>query len=231
MLGEYQKTQMYCSPQNFPMNCFLNEENNYIYVIYRHGQFLTFYQQNDGQIKKLNSSNILMKNNSSVNFLKNPINDPQQASIITNSTSLVYEKVEIQQLVSSGLGQMHLFQNCILIARHSNEILFFKHSNINEKNQYLIESNNRSGNTNSKYWKLYHTMHQQGQIFHSKGQEKLTLTTELKIYFFKFNPETWIPELESVIFNFMGCNKLIIGPNDLYMISHQVSQEDFVIYR
>ena len=29
----------------------------------------------------------------------------------------------------------------------------------------------------------------------------------------------------------MGCTKLIIGPNDLFMISHQVHQEDFVVYR
>jgi hypothetical protein len=57
------------------------------------------------------------------------------------------------------------------------------------------------------------------------------VTTNLKIYFYKFNRETWIPELDSAMFNFMACNKMISGPNDLYMISYQISQEDFVIYK
>ena len=64
IIGEYQKTQMFCSPQNFPMNCFLNEENNNIYVIYRHGQFLTFCENDDSKIKKSDSINVLQHSSS-----------------------------------------------------------------------------------------------------------------------------------------------------------------------
>lgn len=62
MIGEYHKTQMSSNPQNFPLDCFLDQENDNIYVIYRNGQFLTFYEEEKvDYIKRAESTNALQK--------------------------------------------------------------------------------------------------------------------------------------------------------------------------
>lgn len=45
-----------------------------------------------------------------------------------------------------------------------------------------------------------------GFIYFIKGNKRIQITTDDLIYFYLIDPETFEPELENVMFNFMGCN-------------------------
>lgn len=56
----------------------------------------------------------------------------------------------------------------------------------------------------------YHKLSIQGFIVQTKGSHKFNIITDRLIYFYKFDPEdkTFMPQLESTMFNFMVCNKM-----------------------
>ena len=45
-----------------------------------------------------------------------------------------------------------------------------------------------------------------GFIYYIKGNVRIQITTDDKIYFFMIDKETFMPILENVMFNFMTCN-------------------------
>jgi len=59
----------------------------------------------------------------------------------------------------------------------------------------------------------------------------MSVTTETKIYFYKFDSETNIPELSGLMYNFMACNRLIQGPKSKLILSYQTNQTDLMIYQ
>jgi len=89
------------------------------------------------------------------------------------------------------LGQMYLVYNDALIARSSSDILFFK----------MIKDED-----GKRYWKQYHSLEVRGFIYYIKGNIRIQVTTDEKIYFYLINKETFMPILENVMFNFMNCN-------------------------
>lgn len=50
-----------------------------------------------------------------------------------------------------------------------------------------------------------------GQLFFTKGNVRIQVTTDDRIYFFLIDNETLMPSLENVMFNFMGASQMIIG--------------------
>lgn len=116
------------------------------------------------------------------------------------------------------LGQMYLFNNKALIARSSSKILFFK--------QFEDEDD-----PNVKYWKIYRVLEHRGFIYFIKGNKRIQVTTDDKIYFYLIDPVTYEPELENVMYNFMGCNQMMFGSKVKYGITYKTSQKSFDIYR
>ena len=45
------------------------------------------------------------------------------------------------------------------------------------------------------------------------------------------DPETFIPKLENVMFNFMGCDQMMFGSKVKYGITYKSNQKSFDIYR
>lgn len=43
-------------------------------------------------------------------------------------------------------------------------------------------------------------------MYFIKGNTRIQITTDEVIYFYYINPETLIPELENVMYNFMECS-------------------------
>jgi len=41
-----------------------------------------------------------------------------------------------------------------------------------------------------------------------KGNNRFVVTDEEKIWFYNFDPETLMPSLENVMWNFMGCTQM-----------------------
>jgi hypothetical protein len=87
---------------------------------------------------------------------------------------------------------MYLVYNSALIARSSSDILFFR-TQIDE-------------DTGEKIWRQYKVIEKRGFIYYIKGNVRIQITTDEKIYFYLIHKETLEPILENVMYNYMGCN-------------------------
>ena len=104
---------------------------------------------------------------------------------------------------------MYLIYNTALAARSSSEIVFFK-----------IETEE---NTERRRWKQYHTIEERGFVYYIKGNVRIQITTEDKIYFYHMNEETFMPELENVMYNYMNCTTMMFGAKVRYGITYKTS--------
>ena len=100
-----------------------------------------------------------------------------------------------------------------LITRSSSSVLFFK---IDKETGLWKE-----------YKKFYNM---RGQIYFIKGNIRIQVTTDEKIYFFLINKETFEPTLENVMYNFMSCSQLMFGARVRYGISYKTNQPGFQIF-
>ena len=126
--------------------------------------------------------------------------------------------VKFEQMTDLDLGQMFMVNSRALIARSSSQILFFKQM-IDEEDETIKE------------WKQYNVVNRRGFIFFIKGNKRIQITTDEKIYFYLIDPETFEPTLENVMFNFMGCNQMMFGSRVKYGITYKANQKSFDIYR
>lgn len=56
------------------------------------------------------------------------------------------------------------------------------------------------------------------------------MTTDKEIFFYIINKDTLMPELENVMFNYMGCNQMMFGKRVRYGISYKSNQKCFDVY-
>jgi hypothetical protein len=82
---------------------------------------------------------------------------------------------------------MFLIFGKALVTQSSGSILFFKKNEISGKWTNYYELNNH-----------------RGQV--SKGNVRIQVTTDERIFFYIIDRETLLPELETVMNNFMGCS-------------------------
>ena len=87
---------------------------------------------------------------------------------------------------------MIMFGGECLIVRSSGNIYFFKQ---------IVDLTKKE-----ESWKLFHTIHVRGFIYYIKGNIRIQVTTEKLVYFYIINKDTFMPELENVMTNYMGCN-------------------------
>lgn len=136
-----------------------------------------------------------------------------QAFVINAANS---EQYTHERMTEMDLGQMYLVYNDALIARSSSDILFFK----------MIKDED-----GKRYWKQYHSLEVRGFIYYIKGNIRIQVTTDEKIYFYLINKETFMPILENVMFNFMNCNQMMFGSKVRYAVTYKTNQRSFDIYR
>jgi len=135
----------------------------------------------------------------------------RQGHSITTKPHDFNAKITQEVITTADLGQMHLVFDQALIVRSSNSILFFK----------KIEGR----------WTEYHKLDNiRGTIFFIRGNIRIQITTERKIYFYLINKRTLMPELENVMFNFMKCSSLMFGARVRYGIAFKANQPDFEIF-
>ena len=79
-----------------------------------------------------------------------------------------------------------------MICRSSSSIYFFKR--VENRMTKLIN------------WVLYHTISVRGFIYYIKGSIRIQVTTDAMIYFYLIEKDTFMPDLENVMYNYMGCN-------------------------
>ena len=117
---------------------------------------------------------------------------------------------------------MYLINNKALIARSSSKIVFFK---------IVEEEDENDPNKMNRFWKQYNQLDVRGFIYFIKGNKRIQVTTDDKIYFYLIDPETFEPTLENVMFNFMGCNQMMFGSKVKYGITYKTNQKAFTVYR
>ena len=126
------------------------------------------------------------------------------------------DKYYKEQIIDKDLGQMFLVNDKALIARSSSQILFFK--------QFVDKF------THEKSWKCYHTLDIRGFIYFIKGNKRIQITTDTKIYVYLIHPTTFEPKLENVINNFMDCTQMMFGSKVRYGITFKTNQKSFDIW-
>jgi hypothetical protein len=111
---------------------------------------------------------------------------------------------------------MYMLFEQALVSRSSNFILFFKKS-YKEKER--------------GEWKEYYRIEKmRGQIYFIRGNVRIQITTEDKIYFYMIHQETLMPSLDNVMFNFMKCTSLMIGSRVKYAIAFKIQEPVIRIY-
>ena len=70
-------------------------------------------------------------------------------------------------------------------------------------------------------WVQYHDIKVRGFIYFIKGNIRIQITTDEMIYFYMINNETFLPELENVMYNFMDCNQMMFGSKRRYGVSYK----------
>ena len=93
----------------------------------------------------------------------------------------------MNKMTDLDLGTMYLIYNKALVSRTSSEVNFFK---IDEEDGL---------------WKKYYTLPIRGFIYFIKGNVRVQISTEDKIYFYLIDKETLKPSLENVMNNYMNC--------------------------
>ena len=69
-----------------------------------------------------------------------------------------------------------------------------------------------------------------GQIYFIRGNKRIQVTTDEKIYFYLIDKETFMPKLENVMFNFMNCSQMMFGALVRYGITFKTNQPGFQVY-
>mmetsp|Transcript_2923 Transcript_2923/g.4511 ORF Transcript_2923/g.4511 Transcript_2923/m.4511 type:complete len:194 (-) Transcript_2923:3193-3774(-) len=98
----------------------------------------------------------------------------------------------LDKMTDMDLGQMYLVYNNALIARSSGDILFFK----------IVKDED----TEERKWVLYNTIELRGFIYYIRGNVRIQIVTDEKIYFYMIDKDTLEPILDNVMKNFMSCN-------------------------
>ena len=115
-----------------------------------------------------------------------------------------------EKVTDKDMGQMYLLFDQALVTRSSGSILFFK---IDEETGEWTE------------YECFDDM--RGQIFFIRGNVRIQVTTDQKIYFFMINKKTLQPTLENVMYNFMECSQLMFGSRVRFGISFKFGQPNF----
>lgn len=104
---------------------------------------------------------------------------------------------------------MFLINNKALVARSSGKIYFFKRE--------------RDEDTDIATWQCYHELVHKGLIFYIKGNVRIQVTTDEKIFFYLIDMKTFEPTLEAVMYNFMKCNQMMFGSKVRYCITYKTN--------
>lgn len=70
-----------------------------------------------------------------------------------------------------------------------------------------------------------------GFIYYIKGNVRIQITTDDKIYFYLIDKETLMPKFENVMSNYMNCNQMMFGSRVKYCVTYKTNQKSFDIYR
>jgi hypothetical protein len=108
---------------------------------------------------------------------------------------------------------MYLLFDEALVTRSSSSILFFK-----------IDPE-------TGLWKQYHRFdNMRGQIYFIRGNIRIQVVTDEKVYFYMIDTKTFIPTLENVMYNYMQCSMMMFGARVRFGITYKSNQPGCQFY-
>lgn len=105
------------------------------------------------------------------------------------------------------LGSMYLIYNKALAASTSDMVSL-----------YQIVKDEEDG---IRRWELYHSVVKRGFLYFIKGNVRIQIITDEKIFFYTMDKETLLPTLENVMYNYMDCVQMMIGPKVRYCVTYK----------
>jgi len=69
-----------------------------------------------------------------------------------------------------------------------------------------------------------------GQIYYIRGNKRIQVVTDERIYFYLIDPKTFEPTLENVMYNSMNCSQMMYGPKVKFGITYKTNEPGFTIY-
>lgn len=69
-----------------------------------------------------------------------------------------------------------------------------------------------------------------GQIYFIRGNVRIQVVTDEKIYFFVIDKDTFMPTLENVMYNYMQCSVMMFGSRVRFGITYKSNQPGFSVY-
>jgi hypothetical protein len=70
-----------------------------------------------------------------------------------------------------------------------------------------------------------------GNIFFCRGNVRIQVVTDEKIYFVLIDKDTFMPTIENVMYNYMGCEQMMFGPLVRNGITYKGNFPGFVVYK
>jgi hypothetical protein len=115
------------------------------------------------------------------------------------------------------LGTMYLIYNKALVAGTSDSTSFFKlvWDEILER----------------RVWKNYQTIQVAGSAYYTKGNVRIQVVQQEKIFFYLVDRDTLKADLENVMYNYMGCDYMMIGPKVRYCVTYKNDSKGYNIFR
>lgn len=110
-------------------------------------------------------------------------------------------------MTDNGIGTLYLVYNKIAVVSQSNDVVLYK-----------IEEDDITG---KRSWKKYQEIHIRGQLYYIKGNVRIQIVSDEKIYFFIINQETLEASLQNVMLNYMKCSQMMFGPRVKYGITYK----------
>lgn len=68
-------------------------------------------------------------------------------------------------------------------------------------------------------------------LYYIKGNIRIQIVTDIKIYFYLIDKKTFEPTLENVMKNYMMCSQMMFGSKVRYSITYKSNETSFIIYR
>ena len=63
-----------------------------------------------------------------------------------------------------------------------------------------------------------------GQLYFIKGNIRIQVTTDDRVFFYKIDKETLIPNLENVMFNFMNASQMMFGSKVRFCVTYKQNE-------
>ena len=76
----------------------------------------------------------------------------------------------------------------------------------------------------------YAQLDHKAMIYFIKGNIRVNICTDDKIYFYRIDNDEFEPRLENVMYNYMGCSCMIFGADVSFAIAYNINLKEMSLF-